>query len=582
MQTILKCLAPAVFPGVEVCINHFPIKDVITSLKAFNERTGELVQAPLEHKRLVPGAIPSLFPDLPKYFSSEPTTSRENPLDRATRKEMEQLKEAINKSIDEQAENAQLKKIRSYEDLINKFETFSCDDFLKVTQKNQLIFLRLDTSQAPKIAPSAYRFLRQSGYLVLPHPNTINNVCTKYSVSPQFEQLDSYFLLYIKQKFKYLEEKDKVVILMLDEVHIKEYFDYKGGSISGMSYDSETSASSAQVFMVKSVVSRYKDVVHVLPVHTISGNVLHEFVKKVIIGLEGIGFTVIGIITENNSVKRRAVELFIDLPELSYCYPHPVDKSRPLFFVVDPFHLFKCIRNNWLNQKNDGRCFFYPKFDSVHAVQDIADFKTARFTTIRELYNLESDKLVKYGFRLNLKALAPSSMERQNVKLVLCIFNEHVAEALAELGEKNKLLYSQDTSDFLKIIIRWWQIVNVKTPNKGKRLNNRYQEPLSYEEKDIKMAFLEKFLKWIDDWDRIKFSTGTFTKETRTALVLSTKAIIEISSYCKENFNMSYILPGKFQTDDLESRFGCYRKLAGCQYNISTQQLFECEKKTKN
>ncbi|GBL81604.1 hypothetical protein AVEN_22741-1, partial [Araneus ventricosus] len=156
-----------------------------------------------------------------------------------------------------------------------------------------------------------------------------------------------------------------------------------------------------------------------------------------------------------------------------------------------PVHLFKCIRNNWLNQKNDGRCFFYPKFDSVHAVQDIADFKTARFTTIRELYNLESDKLVKYGFRLNHKALAPSSMERQNVKLVLCIFNEHVAEALTELGEKNKLLYSQDTSDFLKIIIIWWQIVNVKTPNKGKRLNNRYQEPLSYDEKDIKMAFLK-------------------------------------------------------------------------------------------
>ncbi|GBO17359.1 hypothetical protein AVEN_7037-1 [Araneus ventricosus] len=261
-----------------------------------------------------------------------------------------------------------------------------------------------------------------------------------------------------------------------------------------MSYDSKTSASSAQVFMVKSIVSQYKDV-HVLPVRTISGNDLHEFIKKVIIDIE------------------------------------------------DPVHLFKCIRNNWLNQKNDGRCFFYPKFDSVHAVQDIADFKAARFTTTRELNNLESDKLVKYGFRLNLKAPVQSSMERQNVKLVLCIFNEHATEALAELGEKNKLLYSKDTSDFLKIIIRWWQIVNVKTPNKGKRLNNRYQELLSYDEKYVKMAFLEKFLKWIDDWERMKFSTGTFTKETRAAIVLNTKAIIEISSYCKGNFNTSYILP---------------------------------------
>ncbi|GBM55735.1 hypothetical protein AVEN_190323-1 [Araneus ventricosus] len=172
--------------------------------------------------------------------------------------------------------------------------------------------------------------------------------------------------------------------------------------------------------------------------------------KKVIIDLEDLCFAVIGIITDNNSVNRRAVDLFIDPPELSYCYPHPADKSRPLFFVVDTVHLFQCIRNNWLNQKNDCRCFFYPKFDSVHAVQDIADFKAARFTTIRELCNLESDKFVKYGFRLNLKALVPSSMERQNVKLVLCIFNGHVTEALTELGEKNKLLYSKNTSDFLK------------------------------------------------------------------------------------------------------------------------------------
>ncbi|GBN54694.1 Nucleoprotein [Araneus ventricosus] len=71
-------------------------------------------------------------------------------------------------------------------------------------------------------------------------------------------------------------------VYMLDEVHIKEYFDYKDGSISCMSYDTETSASNTQVFMVKHNVSQYKDVVHVLPVHSISGNILHEFIKKVI------------------------------------------------------------------------------------------------------------------------------------------------------------------------------------------------------------------------------------------------------------------------------------------------------------
>ena len=42
---------------------------------------------------------------------------------------------------------------------------------------------------------------------------------------------------------------------------------------------------------------------------------------------------------------------------------------------------------------------------------------------------------------------------------------------------------------------------------------------------------------------------------------------------------MQYILPGKFQTDNLEARFGQYRQLSGDQYNISIQQVFEWEKK---
>ncbi|XP_055928658.1 uncharacterized protein LOC129959790 [Argiope bruennichi] len=682
----------------KVCAKHFPENQFLTVREAFNTSTGELIQVPMEYKRLVPGAVPSIFPNLPSYFSSESKARRETPMDRATRKDMENLKAALNSSLQDIAKKEELEKINTFSDLILKFKNFESNIWSVIQKANEIIFICLDTSQAPKvshsllisskleahayvadhevrslgnfsfplvisksgtiieildhlenfmyelkgkievkdtvqlicnllkalsensevssqainflmeqvsflinnkyarryssdimifssllytIAPSAYKFLRQSGYLVLPHPNTINHLCSKYNVSPQLEQLDSYFLLYIKQKFKYLQEKDKIVTLLLDEVHIKEYFEYKGGCVTGMSCDSEASASSAQVFMVKSIASQYKDVVHVLPVHSISGEILHEFIKKIIIGLEGIGFTVIGIITDNNSVNRKAVGLFIDPPELSYCYSHPVNKQRPLFYVVDPVHLFKCMRNNWLNQKNDGKCFFYPNFDLVPEVKDIANFKTARFSTIRDLYNLESDSLVKYGFKLSLKALAPSNMERQNVQLVLSIFNEHVAEALVELGERKNLIYSKDTSEFLKIIITWWQIVNVKTPNKGKRLNNRYQEPFTFDKKDIKILFLEKFLKWLDNWEDMKFNTGTFTKETRTALVLTTKALIEISSYCKDNFKMSYILPGKLQTDDLESRFDCYRRLAGCQYNISTQQLFECEKKLR-
>lgn len=52
------------------------------------------------------------------------------------------------------------------------------------------------------------------------------------------------------------------------------------------------------------------------------------------------------------------MSLFTESPHLSIVYPHPADKSRPLFYVVDPVHILKCIRNNWINQKNPGTCFF--------------------------------------------------------------------------------------------------------------------------------------------------------------------------------------------------------------------------------
>ena len=86
----------------------------------------------------------------------------------------------------------------------------------------------------------------------------------------------------------------------------------------------------------------------------------------------------------------------------------------------------------------------------------------------------------------------------------------------------------------------------------------------------------------MESWDSIPGKSGKLTKETFTALHHTTHAILELIQYCTEESKMVYILSGKFQTDQLEARFGHYRQLSGDQYNISICQVFECEKKTKN
>ncbi|GFS82644.1 uncharacterized protein TNCV_3602681 [Trichonephila clavipes] len=61
-----------------------------------------------------------------------------------------------------------------------------------------------------------------------------------------------------------------------------------------MAYYSEQAATSAYVFMIQSLLSPLKEVVHIMPVKKIDGEKLFAVVKKTIVELDDIGFKVIG------------------------------------------------------------------------------------------------------------------------------------------------------------------------------------------------------------------------------------------------------------------------------------------------
>ena len=71
------------------------------------------------------------------------------------------------------------------------------------------------------------------------------------------------------------------------------------------------------------------------------------------------------------------------------------------------------------------------------------------------MFNQESDKLVKYGYGLNVKALWPTNLEKQNVKLVCNIFNEFIVNGLLALGPIHNLEHYNGTATFLNIILNW-------------------------------------------------------------------------------------------------------------------------------
>lgn len=92
------------------------------------------------------------------------------------------------------------------------------------------------------------------------------------TVSPANELHDTSFLLYIKQKSWTLTHS------------IWPYLDYRGATIAGSAFGNDAIATSAFVFILNSIRSRYKDVVPLIPTKTMNAEVLHDM-RNIIWGL---------------------------------------------------------------------------------------------------------------------------------------------------------------------------------------------------------------------------------------------------------------------------------------------------------
>lgn len=116
------------------------------------------------------------------------------------------------------------------------------------------------------ISPHAYKYMRSHGSIIMPHPRTIRSICSSFGMNPQLEHQDNTFLRYMAKKISELNEQQRYVTLMVDEIHLKPFFDYKGGNIAGIALNNAEAANSAFVFMVHSLMCKFEEVAHIVPV----------------------------------------------------------------------------------------------------------------------------------------------------------------------------------------------------------------------------------------------------------------------------------------------------------------------------
>jgi len=410
------------------------------------------------------------------------------------------------------------------------------------------------------LSRSAYKVLRDT-CVTLPHISYLRQLSSCFSNNATTLTGESAQCRYLRQKCSSLAEHERLCVLMLDEIYVSQKIAYKGGSLHGFATNTgrdSTEATTVQAYMLGSVLSKNKDVVALQPVKNLDASFLHDSVSKVLQLVESVGYKVVSLLSDNNRINRNVFAAMCG-GVLKPSIVHPLDSTRQLFFLFDPVNLLKTIRNNWINQID--QTFHFPGV--------IGNAAKACFAHLKQLYDSERAAVVKLAPNLTFTSLHPNNIQRQNVKLALKIFDEKNVSALAEFGKR----YQADvtgTQNFLVTILQFWKLMNVKNPLKGRHLNDSFCEPIR-SVNDEKLHWLSQFYEWLCAWEQLQLQPrdGCLSKETFFALKQTVIAAKLLTEYLLTSVRCHYVLLGKFQTDDLEFRFGQYRQMSGANYNVS-------------
>ena len=133
-------------------------------------------------------------------------------------------------------------------------------------------------------SPALYRQILQNEVLTLPSKSLLEKLTSAFSVDSGMSDATE---RYLKMRFSKLNDREKVVNLIVDEVYSSKRVEYSGGKIYG--YENQAVTKTVLCFMIASVGGRYHDVVCMCPIDKLDADILHEMWKNVLATLTAIG-----------------------------------------------------------------------------------------------------------------------------------------------------------------------------------------------------------------------------------------------------------------------------------------------------
>ena len=187
------------------------------------------------------------------------------------------------------------------------------------------------------ISPACYHYLQSLDSLFLPHYTTLQRLYTKFG-------LDSEYITFLEKATSDFNQRERNVIVQMDEIHVKSEFTYKGGSIIGSSQNLTEPAKSIFAFMVSSLSKKWSTIFRLLPCSNTSARDILPVIKQVIEDIERCGLYVKVVCTDNYPMNVNIFKMFSPTHILEPIVPHILDPNRILILLFDFVHILKSIR----------------------------------------------------------------------------------------------------------------------------------------------------------------------------------------------------------------------------------------------
>ena len=335
------------------------------------------------------------------------------------------------------------------------------------------------------------------------------------------------------------------------------------------------------VYMAFGVSNPIQDIV---AVYTTSGSLtaaqLYSRTWNVVYRMESYGNKILSLICDGASTNKKFFRMHAKLDtncEFVYGTKNlACGEDRNIFFIVDPVHGMKSLKNNFANS------FSHKKTRRMWKNGEIISWKVIEvFYSIIQKIKYQETKLTKS----HVKLTSYSCMKVINAAQVMSI---SVVVALEILGNDPSFdgFCLNELKKFITLVNNWFDCMNGSSDSTGRRnKQNDLLKPYT-STNDERFKFLEEeFLAFFEDWlkDVLK-RPGNFSKDSREKMFISmqtfesiqvaTRGFIKAVKFMLE-INAPFIDARKFNQDKIEQFFGLLRMAFGGSRNPSAEEVIQ-------